>query len=141
MFIALKQSSHFNLLCPHQQSRATSLGWRFVVAHPQSVLLAPPNSVTANLYFTYAYKRLLVLQPRQRTSRPAHIFFRCMPSLSPRETSLPLPFLSFMTTQIQAKNVNLPHQIKRSASLLVNEAALGSLALRPAALPLRNLRP
>lgn len=69
-----------------------------------------------------------------------HIIFRCMPPLSPRRISLSFPLAEQHCSYAQRMSA-FPTRLKGRHPYLVNEAALGSLALRPTALPLRNLRP
>ena len=85
--------------------------------------------------FSFPYTRQSVASPPlQRVSRAARFILHIMPPLPPRE--------SIRTTSVIPARIQRPSPSDQRVgfSICVTRLRPGSLALRPAALPLRNLR-
>ena len=131
---AIPSSSTLQL---REQSRVPSLGPGYVVPGLQTVLLTPPTPTTAHRDFGLPYTRQLMPLRHHRGGSPA---LRCSSSTAchpcyPGRSQRPLPFSKPL-------NTGLPHTSTGSASSdQLTRLHLGSLSLRPAALPIGNLRP
>ena len=120
----------------HEQSRVPSLGKGYVVLFPMTVLWTPPTSNSAHQDFVSLY--LLVddsLSSPNWISSTGLIIFRHMPPLLPRKVS-PIASVIYVDEQRPSPYV---HRVGTSNKL--TRLHVGSLSLRPAALPIGNLRP
>jgi len=136
-WIAFRQSPSPSALWLREQSRVPSLGPGYVVPGPQTVLLTPPTPTTAHRDFGLPYTRQLVLLQHHRDGSPAlgcsssTACRPCYPGRSPAAASV----------LIAAGHRPSPYVHWVGIFELLTRLHLGSLALRPAVLPIGNLRP
>ena len=118
-----------------EQSRVPSLVRGYAVPRTQSVLRTPPTPGTACCDFVALYASVGGL-PTAVTGLP------CCTIYPPQHATPATPGVDAATSVISATSSGLPLQTRGSASpVSVTRLRPGSLALRPAALPLGNLRP